>query len=179
MKRNLLFVRLTRENFDGCSLDRFRRHQAVSQVWRRVEGQWTLVPLTFEEDWDLVTCREIAGDVAAHMEKDQSAFGCFDGPRLVGFVTVSHNAFGKTARYLELVCFQVSEPYRGCGIGKRLFAMAAEEARRLGGERLYISAHSSQETQAAYKALGCTLAQEINKALAAEEPFDVPLEYVL
>lgn len=179
MKKNLLFVRLTRENFDGHSLDDFRRHQAVSRVWRRVEDQWQLVPLAFEENWDLETCREIAADVAEHMETDQSAFGCFDGSRLVGFVTVSHNVFGKTARYLELVCFQVSEEYRGQGIGKRLFAMAAEEAMVLGAEKLYISAHSSRETQGTYKALGCVHAREINEALAAEEPFDVQLEFTL
>lgn len=179
MKKNLLFARLTRENFDSFSLDQFRRHQAVSRVWRQVKGQWTLVALAFEENWDLATCREIAADVAAHMETDQTAFGAFDREELVGFVTVSHIPFGWTARYLELVCFQVSEPYRGQGIGKRLFAMAVEEARCLGGEKLYISAHSSQETQAAYKALGCTLAQEINETLAAEEPFDVQLEYTL
>lgn len=179
MKKNILFARLTRANFDSHSLDDFRRRQAVSQVWRRVEGQWQLVPLVFEENWDLETCREIAADVAAHMEADQSAFGCFDGPRLVGFVTVSHNAFGKSARYLELVCFQVSEPYRGQGIGRTLFAMAVEEARALGAEKLYISAHSSRETQAAYKALGCIHAREINETLAAEEPFDVQLEYTL
>lgn len=179
MKKNFFFARLTRENFDSHSLDAFRRHQSISQVWRRVEGQWQLVPMDFEENWDLETCREIAADVEAHMEADQSAFGCFHGPRLVGFVTVSHNAFGKTARYLELVCFQVSEEYRGQGIGRTLFTMATEEARALGAEKLYISAHSSRETQATYKALGCVHAREINETLAAEEPFDVQLEYVL
>lgn len=179
MNNNLLFARLTRENLDGHSLDDFRRHQTVSQVWRRLDGQWQLVPLVFEETWDLETCREIAADVAEHMEADQSAFGCFHGSRLVGFVTVSHNAFGETARYLELVCFQVSEEYRGQGIGRTLFTMAVEEARALGAEKLYISAHSSRETQATYKALGCVHAREINADLVAEEPFDVQLEYVL
>ena len=33
--------------------------------------------------------------------------------------------------------------------------MACEEARRLGADKLYISAHSSKESQAAYRALGC------------------------
>lgn len=179
MKTILRFARLTEENFDSHSLDDFHRHQTVFQVWRRLEGKWQLVPLVFEENWDLETCREIAADVAAHMHTDQTAFGCFDGSRLVGFVTVSHNTFGKTARYLELVCFQVSEEYRGQGIGRTLFAMAAEEARTLGAEKLYISAHASRETQEAYKALGCVYTREINETLAAEEPFDVQLEYVL
>ena len=57
--------------------------------------------------------------------------------------------------------------------------MVCEEALRLGAEKLYISSHSSKESQAAYRALGCTPAEEINAGLAEEEPFDVQLEYIL
>ena len=46
-------------------------------------------------------------------------------------------------------------------------------------DKLYISAHSSKESQAAYKAIGCVHAEEINQKLAEEEPCDVQLEYVL
>lgn len=45
--------------------------------------------------------------------------------------------------------------------------------------RINISAHSSKESQAAYKAIGCVHAEEINQKLAEEEPCDVQLEYVL
>lgn len=43
----------------------------------------------------------------------------------------------------------------------------------------HISAHSSKESQAAYKALGCVHAEEIIPWIADEEPFDGQLEYVL
>lgn len=59
------------------------------------------------------------------------------------------------------------------------FYQACEEARRLGADKLHISAHSSKENQAAYKALGCVHAKEINPKLAEKEPCDVQLEYVL
>ena len=90
-----------------------------------------------------------------------------------------YHIFGAKASYAELVCFQISEEYRRQGIGRRLFSMVCEEALRLGAEKLYISSHSSKESQAAYRALGCTPAEEINASLAAEEPFDVQLEYRL
>ena len=48
-----------------------------------------------------------------------------------------------------------------------------------GADKLYISAHSSKESQAAYRALGCTPAEEVNEGLAAAEPFDVQMEYRL
>ena len=57
--------------------------------------------------------------------------------------------------------------------------MVCEEARRLGADKLYISAHSSKESQAAYRALGCTRAEEVNAELAAAEPFDIQMEYSL
>lgn len=168
---------LTPENFGLHTLDTFQRRQRVQQCWRFVDGLWQLKPVSFEESWDLPQLRAIAADIAGHMTRDQSAFGAFAQDQLVGFATVSHHLFGRNARYAELVCFMVSAPFRGQGIGRRLFALAAGELPRLGADKLYISAHSSRESQAAYRALGCTLAVEINAALAAEEPFDVPLEY--
>lgn len=171
------YERLNSHNFTARSLDDFVRHQAVREVWREIDGVWRLVPNSFEEGWSREQCRQAAAEVAAHMESDQSAFGAFAGETVVGFATVSHRLFGETARYAQLVCFQVSEPYRRQGIGRTLFALAEEEMQRLGAEKLYISAHSSKESQAAYRALGCTPAREINETLAAEEPFDVQLEY--
>ena len=57
--------------------------------------------------------------------------------------------------------------------------MACAGARELGASRLYISAHSAREPMAAYRALGCVEAVEVNRILAEKEPCDVPLEYVL
>ena len=173
------FSRLDDHHFTGCSLDFFVRHQTVTACWRKTDGDWKLVPILYEENWSLEQCREIAENVRLHMNLDQTGFGAFIGERIVGFPTVSHHIFGATTRYAELVCFQISEEYRRQGIGRKLFSMACEEARRLGAEKLYISSHSSKESQAAYRALGCTPAEEINARLVAEEPFDVQLEYRL
>lgn len=173
------YEKLNEKNFNSHSLDNFMRHQQVKECWRNVNGQWKLLPIEFEENWSIEECQEIAADVALHMDKDQTAIGAFCDAEIAGFITVSHNIFGNTARYVELVCFQVSEPHRGKGIGKALFKQACEEARRLGADKLYISAHSSKESQAAYKALGCVHATEINTKLVEEEPCDVQLEYAL
>ena len=172
------YGRLDARNFGAESLDSFVRRQQVRRAWRRTADGWQLVPAEFWEDWSLAERREIAADIAAHMGRDQSAFGAFSDGRLVGFVTVSHRLFGVSARYAELVCFQVSEPYRGRGIGRRLFGMAVAEMEIIGAERLYISSFCAEETQAVYRALGCRPASEINAELALEEPKDVPLEYV-
>jgi ribosomal protein S18 acetylase RimI-like enzyme len=179
MSAEIHYQRLNADNFTGYSLDDFVRHQTVTECWRKIDNDWKLVSNIYEENWSQVQCREIAEDVVHHINLDQTGLGAFDGERIIGFATVSHRLFGTAARYMQLVCFQVSEEYRHQGIGRKLFSMACEEARRLGADKLYISAHSSKESQAAYRALGCSFAEEINEELAAAEPFDVQMEYRL
>lgn len=173
------FQRLDTSSFNAQSLDGFERRQIVRACWRKQNGAWRLVPLAYEEDWDLAMRRAIAANIARQTAAKLSAFGAFQGERLIGFITVSHALFGRSARYAQLGCFQVSTPFRRQGVGRQLFALAAQEARALGADKLYISACSAVETLSAYRALGCTMACEINARLAAEEPCDVPLEYQL
>ena len=170
---------LTPENFHAHSLDTFIRRQVVTECWRRVQGEWKLVPHAFIEDRDLPTRRSIARAMAGNLNGTMVDFGAFHGDTLVGYITVGKERFGSKSQYVELVEFEVSEPYRSRGIGRRLFGRACEAARALGAQKLYISAHSSRESQAAYRRLGCVLAQEINPPSVAKEPFDVQMEYVL
>ena len=173
------YKRLDNNNFTGNSLDDFVRHQTVTACWRKTDNDWKLVPNVYEENWLLEQRRKIAEDVVHHMNLDQTGFGAFEGERIIGFATVSRRIFGVAARYVQLVCLQISEEYRRQGIGRKLFSMACEEARQLGADKLYISGHSSKESQAAYRALGCSFTEEINEELAAAEPFDVQMEYRL
>ena len=179
MRSKYQYERLDNHNFTGRSLDDFVRHQTVAECWRKINNDWRLVPNVFEENWPQAQRREIAEEVAHHINLDQTGFGAFDGERIIGFATVSLRLFGAAARYAQLVCLHVSEEYRRQGIGRKLFSLACEEARQLGADKLYISAHSSKESQAAYRALGCTPAEEINEELAAAEPYDVQMEYRL
>lgn len=126
------YVQLCNENFTEHSLDDFVRYQQVTECWRQVDGEWQLLPISFTEDWSLEQCRSIATDVAVHMDTDQTAIGAFDGNRLVGFITLSHDIFGTSAKYAEVVCFQVSEEYRGMGIGGELFVVSVLKPKRWG-----------------------------------------------
>ena len=179
MSAEIHYQRLNADNFTGHSLDDFVRRQTVTECWRKINNDWKLVPNVYQENWSQVQCRKMAEEVVHYINLDRTGFGAFDGGRIIGFATVSHRIFGVTARYVQLVCLQISEEYRCQGIGRKLFSMACEEARRLGADKLYISAHSSKESQAAYRALGCSFAEEINEKLAAAEPFDVQMEYRL
>ena len=102
------YKRLDNTNFTAHSLDDFVRHQTVTECWRKINNDWKLVPNAYEEKWSLAQCREIAEDVVHHINLDQTGFGAFDGERIIGFATVSHRIFGAAARYVQLVCFQIS-----------------------------------------------------------------------
>ena len=60
-------------------------------------------------------------------------------------------------------------------VSNELFAPACKTAKEIGAKKLYISAHSSKESQAAYRKLGCIEATEINQVIAENEPYDIPL----
>ena len=171
--------RLTEENFNSHSLDNFIRHQVVTECWRNVDGNWILLPISFVEEWSLDKCREEASAIANNLSGDMIDYGAFKETDLIGYIKVGTERLGTKRQYVQLVTFQVSEPFRGMGVGRKLFEKAAGVAREYGAEKLYISAHSSKESQDAYKALGCVYAEEIIPWIADEEPFDVQLEYVL
>lgn len=172
------YAPLTGDNFHAASLDGFVRRQEVEACWRRQDGRLTLVPCRFTEDWDAAALRLTAQSVLRGMAQG-FAFGAFAGTQVIGFAMASGKTFGSRGQYMELRMLQVSQPFRRQGIGRALFSLVCEEARKLGAERLYISAHSSRESQAAYRRLGCTEAEEINRAIADTEPFDIQMEYRL
>ena len=171
--------RLPSKGFNEYSLDDFVRHQVVSECWRNVDGEWKLLPIAFTEDWGLDKCREEAADISQRADRDLIAFAALQSDKVIGFITVKTGTMGSRKQYLQLESFQVSEPYRGQGIGKALFAKACAAAKEMGAQKLYISAHSSKESHAAYSALGCVHALEIIPCIADKEPYDVQMEYAL
>lgn len=138
-----------------------------------------LVQTNFTENWTIEKRREVVKGISCRLENDLSAFGAFCKNRIAGFVTVEHEIFGEPAKYVNFEQFQVSQDFRGQGIGRKLFALACSDAKNLGTQKLYISAHSSKERHVTYKALGCVPAMEVNEKIAVEEPFDIQMEFVL
>lgn len=86
---------------------------------------------------------------------------------------------GSHNQYIWLDMLHVSFEYRHHGIGRKLFNLAVEAARELHASKMYISAHSSEESQAFYRAMGCVHAMEVIPELFEAEPYDVHMEFVL
>lgn len=105
--------------------------------------------------------------------------GAFVEGELKGFTAVKAGLFGANRGYLDLRYIHVSQDVRGRGIGHVLFKAAVKWAKAKGAKKLYISAHSSVESQAFYGAMGCVKAQELHTEHVRLEPYDCQLEYFL
>lgn len=169
--RELCMDEINRELFQS-----FVRRQVVTKCWRKENGAWLIKDAPFVDDWSesdyqiLVTCLKNT------VSSGGFVYAAFDDGRLKGMVSVEPELFGGEQKYLDLSCIHVSEDMRGQGIGKTLFYAAKEWAKRKGGRKLYISAHSAVKSQAFYKAMGCVEAQKYNKKHVEAEPYDCQLE---
>ena len=106
-------------------------------------------------------------------------YAAYCGGKLAGFASVSAETLGESGEYLELTNIHVTEAMRGRSIGRALFYAAAEWAKAHGAKKLYISAHSSVESQAFYRSLGCKEAEIYSTRHIEAEPFDIQMEYRL
>ena len=160
-------------------LDSYVRYQEVQDVWRCIDGEWRLIRNPYNFDWSLERRREIVQEIQSVLADGGKAYGAYDGNTLIGFSLLSMKPFGSRNHYTVLKLLQISAHHRGLGIGRKLFNMATETARKAGFEKLYISANCSRESQAAYRRFGCVYAAEIDDAQVKAEPYDVQMEYVL
>ncbi|HCJ40672.1 GNAT family N-acetyltransferase [uncultured Ruminococcus sp.] len=160
---------LSDTNFCIESLDLYNRKQDVNKVYRRIDGDFSLVECKYTEDWDLNKKRSVAKQISSD---DHITYIALENDKVVGFIGLLKQLNGP---YMILDMMQVSSECRGQGIGRRLFEAGKDEARKNGAEALYISACSSEETIAFYRAMGSNLASDPIKEIAEEEPFDLQM----
>ena len=158
----------------------FERDQEVTRVWSPVDGKLTLIENPFREEWTEKQKDEL---VVTYFPNAIHSGGCvvaaLDKGTVIAFAVLEGGLFGKGKQYIQLASIHVSLAFRGMGIGRHLFSLISGEARKRGAEKLYISSHYAEETQAFYKAVGCVPAKETFDGLASCEPNDIPLEFLL
>ena len=160
---------LSTENFNMNSLDNYQRKQDVKKVYRKHNGEYILVDCIYTEDWDVEKRRSVAKDISSD---DYITYLAIDNDEVVGFIGVKKDL---VEPYMILDLMQVSATYRGQGIGRKLFDVGKEVARKAGAEALYISACSSEETIAFYKAMGAELTDCPIEEIAEDEPYDLQM----
>ncbi|BCN32695.1 GNAT family N-acetyltransferase [Anaeromicropila herbilytica] len=151
--------------------------QYINRAWREIDGNRQLVDINYN-DLDFPNGFENhLKDLTETIKSGGIALGAFDNERLVGFGAVNSKIFGEQYKYVLLDQLFISNEYRGKRIGKKLFYMAAEEAKKWGAEKFYICAGSAEETVAFYISIGCEETKEINQELYQKDTRDYQLEY--
>ena len=153
----------------------------IQRCLRNENNSWVLKDIPFVEQWDEARKKEIvAVDFTNSLNSGGVVWGVFnENNELIAFANLLSNFFGSENQYLQLAQIHTSYEYRNKGIGKELFKVCVEEAKHLGAKKLYISTHSSEESQLFYKNVGCVDAQEINEKLSEYEPYDRQMEFLL
>lgn len=175
----IIFQKLDRDFIYKDAFYNFNRYQIVKRCWRKQNNQWILVDNPFIEDWGTDEKRNIISELVSCISNNGMVWGAICDDKIIGFASVSAIFFGENSDYVEMPVIQVSAEYRHQGVGRKLFELICNNARLIGARKIYISAHSSEESQAFYRAIGCVDAVEINTTIAENEPFDCQMEYVL
>ena len=160
---------LSADNFKPDSLDNYPRKQVVKNVYRKHNGEYILEDCVYTEDWNMEKRRSVAKDISGD---DYVTYLAIENDEVVGFIGLKKELIES---YMILDMMQVSAVCRGQGIGRKLFNAGKEEARKAGAEALYISACSSEETIAFYKAMGAELTDCPIKEIAEDEPYDLQM----
>lgn len=174
---NIVYRELDIKELNINLFKNFERYQDVKKCWRKIDGEWILKDIAFVEKWGEVDYEELVNYLTNTINSGGSVYAAFNNNRLIGFASLENERFGTENQYLQLSNIHVSNESRGLGIGKKLFNIMVEEAKKRGAKKLYISSHSSEETRAFYDRLGCVEAEEYNKKLVELEPCDCQLEY--
>ena len=177
--KEIEFIQFNEHNFFEHSLDQFIRTQSVTRCYRNTETGYALQSVRYTEGWNICEKRNLAHTIRSGIKNGNIAIGALHNREIVGFIYLINRRFGSENQYIDLAEFYVSKPYRRLGIGESLFKLACTQAKNCNATKLYISAHSAQESIAAYVKYGCTFACEIQKEFAEREPFDLQLEYDL
>lgn len=174
-----MYIKLSVNDINLSLFSSFDRHQEVKQCWRKENDQWIIKDIIFIEKWGTEEYQYLVKCLHNTISTGGSVFGAFEESNLVGFASIENEFFGTEKEYLQLSSIHITNSSRGSGIGKNLFQLICESAKKSGANKLYISAHSSKESKAFYDALGCVEAREYNQKLVEIEPCDCQLEYQL
>lgn len=169
--RTLCAEEINRELFND-----FIRHQVVTKCWRKENNDWIIQNDPFIDDWSETDYQFLISCLKNTITSNGFVYGAFCDEKLKGFVSVESELFGDEQRYCDLSSIHISEDLRHQGIGKTLFLAAKKWAKQKGAKKLYISAHSSIESQAFYKAMGCVEAKVYDPKHVENEPYDCQLE---
>lgn len=153
------------------------RREVIENVYYLIDGKLVLKPEHYDvHGWPPGEPEHYTPMLLDCFDRGGWCYGLFDEDSLVAAAVLDNKFIGPHRDLVQLKALHVSRAFRGQGLGRRLFALASERARKLGARGLYISATPSEHTINFYLRLGCVVTPEPDPELFALEPEDIHLE---
>jgi len=153
------------------------RSEVVDSIYRLLNGSLLEVAV----DYDMKGFKPEELEAIIRRQKRLLAnggwvFGAFDGGKLVGVASLENRFRGNLHRYCKMDILFVSREHRRQGIASELMGKCLGAARKIGADRLYISATESKNTVDFYMKRGARPVEELDAELFRLEPEDIHLE---
>ena len=171
----LTFRELSRNEVE--SVWNIDRREVIDHVYYFENGALVLKPEHYDmQGWNPHEAEHYTSILLDCFDRGGWFCGAFEDEKLVGVAVLDNKFIGRDKDQLQLKFLHVSRDYRGKGLGKNLFQMAAEKARELEAKQMYISATPSENTVNFYLRLGAVVTKEPDPELFAFEPEDIHFE---
>ena len=156
----------------------FHHDQRWTKQWLLCNGECQLADISGHRTWNAEKRIWVSDYLTQQLLCGGPVIAAFDDETLIGFASLDGKISKEPIRYANLSMLFVDDRFQRRGIGRLLIAKIAEEARRLGAEKLFISSVPSDDTVAFYFAVGCRDAETVIPEFADAEK-DRPLELQL
>ena len=163
-------INFTSDTLQDDFLKDFAHHQKITRKWVRAEEGWKLESASIVREWDAEKRLWLVKYMREKMQNGGTVTVAFlpEG-QLGGFCCVGGEIAGETANYANLLLLFVDDRFKRHGIGRLLLQEACRYAKKLGAEKLFLSAIPSEDTIAFYQNMGCVDAKEIVNPFVDDE----------
>lgn len=152
------------------------RSEIIENIYSYENGALVLKPDTFDvRGWPSGEPEKYTPILRDGFDLGGWFCGAFEDDKLVGVAILENKFIGPAKDQLQLSFLHVSHPYRGTGLGKRLFALARTQARERGAKKMYVSATPSEHAIHFYLRQGCEVTPDPDPELYDLEPKDIHL----
>lgn len=170
---DIRYVDATLDDLQPGFLKEYRRRQEVRMIAVHQDGEIVQKPHDYVHDWGASKRMTIEQEIRATLVDGGYVTLAYEGDTVVGFASLDASWYPH--RVLNMPLCHVSEPARGKGVGRTLFARIVAEAGRRDADKLYVSSHPDIHTVQFYQRQGCVLTTPIPH-LFEQEPNDIHME---
>lgn len=150
------------------------RSEKIDLIYKCKDGNLEEIKAGHEcSNWKDDDYQDIISRYEYELKNGGTAYGAYNGNKLVGFGVLAHKFRGKENNQLQIDLMYVTKEYRRQGIGRRILNALSQVAIEKGAKYLYISSTETESAVKFYSRYGSTIATEVDKELFEKEPYDI------